>query len=456
MLLVLEAFCLDDKVLVSIEDNTVKKTANIGLLLINRVRAFGKIESIKVESNHSVIVSLVGDEYGKPEIHKDIIKISNIFDGIPQVTYIGGFQKGGFDDFPDVFEVDPRLGKIEDLKMCITEGVKHNAIVGIHDNYDDFSAINTHTDLSPVAIDEAGELWKGWIWAGGLSYIVSPWKYAKLGLMQERVKKTVELYGLKVSSHCDVLSAEVLRYDYDSRCPSSADKTIKGKLEIIKEYNKYGIDLTSENVMHPFVGHMGYALWTKSDRNESLFYQDRFIPLVYMIYHGYIGYAGISENKVDLLWNLVGGNGYFVEEKHTEPRHINWIYLQNLPTGMLFGRVISDIVEVGEKIEVIYDECTYVKVNFSNYKYEVVVDGQLIARDYTTFVPGFKEGSWLAYSMEGGKLIYPAPKAWKDGARIKGVVLTTEGEGEEVECHIENGSLCIEMKAEIPVRIRVL
>lgn len=58
--------------------------------------------------------------------------------------------------------------------------------------------------------------------------------------------------------------------------------------------------------------------------------------------------------------------------------------------------------------------------------------------------------------MEGGKLIYPAPKAWKDGARIKGVVLTTEGEGEEVECHIENGSLCIEMKAEIPVRIRVL
>ena len=93
-------------------------------------------------------------------------------------------------------------------------------------------------------------------YAGGLSYIVSPCKYAKLGLMQDRVKKTVELYGLNVSSHCDVLSAEVLRFDFDPQCPASADRSLKGKLDVIKEYEKYGIDLTSENVAHPFVGHM--------------------------------------------------------------------------------------------------------------------------------------------------------------------------------------------------------
>ena len=422
-IVVMESSCLDDKMMVAVKENQNGKRADLGIVMVNRVRAKRLMESIKVHSKHTVEIQLLDESWGSPswqaaarflqkdlkgrnspiykrallykhlatcgpepqsgqvkddspkpvvqltwakkftKILDEIRQYHNIFDGIPQVVYIGGFQKDGFDsDYPYVFDTDPRAGSVEDLRNCINEASKYNAIVGLHDNYDSCVA-GPYFDKDIICTDEEGNPWKGWIWAGGLDYIVSPYKYARSGLMQERVAKTVKLYGLKISTHIDVLSSELLRYDYDPKCPSSADWSVLGKYEVIDEYNKFDIDITSETLQHPFASRLGYSLWTRDNRKDILFPGEKYIPPTCMVYHGITGYCGTGGNKMEMLWSLVRGSNYFWEENHTNPIHIQWIYLQNIPLGLLYGRIIQDIHEADETIRVIYGEDTYIQVN---------------------------------------------------------------------------------------------
>ena len=55
----------------------------------------------------------------------------NLTDGYHQTVYLAGFQKGGFDNnYPEMFEVDPRCGRTtDDLKNALAEGRKYNANV---------------------------------------------------------------------------------------------------------------------------------------------------------------------------------------------------------------------------------------------------------------------------------------------------------------------------------------
>lgn len=512
-ILVIESSCLDDRLLVAIKETTSGKWADLGIAFVHRVRAKGALESIKVLSIHPVSIHMLDKTWGIPSwqaaarfLRKDLKpgrhdiyrralvykhlstygpqpkpgqvkedspravkqltwfkKFSqildetrqyfNIFDGIPQVVYIAGFQKDGFDTcYPFVYDTDPRAGTVEELRTCIREAVRYNAVVGLHDNYDSCVS-GPYFDPEIVCIDEEGGFWKGWIWAGGLDYIVSPNKYKKSGKMRQRVEKTVAMYGLHTSSHIDVLSSELLRYDFDPENPSSADSSIEGKFAIIEEYNRLGIDITSETLQHPFIGRLGYALWTRDNRKDTLFPGEKYIPLTYMVYHGTIGYCGPGGSKTEMLWSLVRGSFYFWEENHTDPTHIQWIYLQNLPLGMLHDKVMQEVVEEGEVIRVDYGNQSYVWVDFEKQSYRVVVDGNLVAADWTTFVPGFRKGSYLAYSLEGGEFRYPVPLIFGPAEKLNAVVLTFEGEGEKIPCAVENGQVKMNIPAKKPVRI---
>jgi hypothetical protein len=387
------------------------------------------------------------------EISEQVREMSNILDGMPQVSYIAGFEEGGFDNsYPYVFNTDQRAGTVEDLKNCIKDGRKYNAIVGLHDNYDDMP-LTKYYDPVIVSKDENGEPWLGWIWPSGLSHIVSPYKYVHTGLMQERVKKTIELYGIKASHHLDVLTSEPLRYDFDPAYPASADKSFKSKLEIIAEFNKYGVDITSESLTHPFVGHIGHALWPREDRNSELFKGDQYIPLVPFIYHGTIGYCGSAANDNELLWNLIRANKYFPSEDGITDKDIMSIYIQHIPVELFYNKKMESLIQDGETTKVVYDEKSYIQVNFKDKTYEVVCDGELIAKDWTTFTPGFSAGTYLAFSRDGGKLEYPLPSIFRNSVELNATTLTREGDGIELPCQIVNGNIILNMSKGVPVRI---
>lgn len=511
--LVMESTCMDDKLIIAVHENDKIRTANLGMVLLNRARGKGKVVSIPVENEHKITIELLdktwGDagwqsiakylrkdlqsknrdlyrrtliykclattgpqppaEYLTPnapnsvkqltvtrkftKIFDRVKKLYNILDSMPQILYIVGFQEGGFDNTnPYVFNTDRRAGTVEELRNCISEGKKYNAIVSMHDNYDDMY-FTKYYDKRIVCWDDEGNPWKGWIWAGGLSYIISPYKYAQLGLMQERVKKTVELYGINKSYHLDVLSSEPLRYDFDPSFPASADKSLKGKFAIIDEFNKYGIDLTSETLIHPFVGHIGFGWNSRNDTKTHLFTGDKYIPLIDMVYHGTILYSGDGRSNKGMLTGLIRGTISNPSEDFLNDESVKWIYLQNIPLGLLYDKKIEEINENKDVTTVVYDDKTFVKVDFKNNLYEVVVDGRTIAKDWTTFIPGFKKGSYLAYSLKGGKLTYSAPQGWNEQSKLRAVTLTWDGEGQELPCQIINGELMLDIPTNVPVRI---
>ena len=511
--IVIESTCLDDKLIEAVYETDKMRTANLGMVLVNRVRGRGKVVSIPVESDHKITIELLDKSWGEPgwqsvakylrrdltgknreiyrralfyktlatsgpqppegsvsedspypikrltyvhtfkDISKQIREMSNILDGIPQVSYIAGFEEGGFDNsYPYVFSTDQRAGTVEDLKDCLKDGRKYNAIVGLHDNYDDMP-LTKYYDPRIAALDDEGLPWAGWIWPSGLSHIIAPYKYVQLGLMQERVKKTIELYGIKGSHHLDVLTSEPLRYDFDPEYPASAEKSFKSKLEIIDEFNKYGVDITSESLTHPFVGHIGHALWPREDRNTSLFTGDQYIPLVPFIYHGTMGYCGSAANDDELLWSLIRANKYFPSEDGITDKDIKAIYIQHIPVELFYDKKMESFTEDGRIMKVVYDDKSYIKVNLKDNTYEVVCDGELIAKDWTTFAPGFNRNTYLAYSRDGGKFDYPLPSELNNIKELHAVTLTREGEGKVLPCQVVNGHLILDMPQGVPVRI---
>lgn len=513
---VLESTCLDDRLIQSVYEDDQEKTEHLGMVLVNRVRGRGAIKSIKVESDHKITIAVLSADWGKPswqsvakylrrnlkgehrEIYRNALvykilategpeppagsvkpnapygvkrlqtarkfsripgevkKLYHLLDGMPQVLYIGGFQEGGFDNsYPYVYNTDPRVGSVAELRDCIASARKYNATIGLHDNYDDM-ALTKYYDPRIVSIDETGKPWKGWIWAGGLSHIISPYKYAKLGLMQKRVKKTVELYGLKTSEHLDVLSSEPLRYDFDSSCPASADRSMEGKIAIIDEYNKYGIDITSETLTQPFVGHIGFALWTRDNRAAQLFKAERYVPLIAMVYHGIIGYCGPSGADSLMLWNLATGSYYFPGEGFVREKDIGNIYLQQIPLGLFYDKKIDNFIQSADSIEVVYDKQNYIRVNFRDNSYQVVSNGEIVAKDWTTFAPGFKQDTYLAFSRAGGDFEYPLPRLFAQAGKLRAVTLTKDGVGTEIPCRIKNGNCVINMPAGTPVRVSIV
>ena len=514
--IVLESTCLDDKLIQSVHENASARTANIGMILVNKVLGKGKMASIPVESDHCITIDLLDESWGKPDwqnvakfMRKDLKgknrdlyrnalffktlatsgpeppigyvkedspfgvkrlqtiipfnKIKdltrqyyNIFDGLKQIHYIAGFLEGGFDNsYPYVFNTDQRAGTVEELKACIKDGKKYNAIVTMHDNYDTNVPGGNYYDERLSAIDSEGKPWLGWIWAGGIEHIIAPYKYKQLGLMQERVKKTVELYEIHTSYHLDVLSSELLRYDFDPKFPASADKSHKGKLAIVEEFNKYGIDVTSESLLHPFVGQIGHALHPREDRKTTLFKGDQHILLVPFIYHGTIAYCGQPKDEESMLFAMIRGSRVFPHEEGFTMQDVKTIYIQHLPVDVFYDKKMDRIEKFNDNTKVVYDANSYVVVNSKNRTYEIVNDGVVVGKDWTTFVKGTKPDTYLAYSVKGGDMVYDAPMGWTEKTKLKANTLSFEGIGNEVPFKIEGGKIKLAMPAETPVKISI-
>lgn len=79
------------------------------------------------------------------------------------------------------------------------------------------------------------------------------------------------------------------------------------KFDVIKEFEKYGITVTSEGLTHPFAGKIGYA-WRLNANENKLFTAEQIIPLTAMIYHGIVPYSGRGKEAVIFGANMVPGN----------------------------------------------------------------------------------------------------------------------------------------------------
>ncbi|GHU76743.1 hypothetical protein AGMMS49992_22950 [Clostridia bacterium] len=336
------------------------------------------------------------------QIKRNALALSAMTDGMRQILYIAGWQQGGFDtSYPEPYDAEPRCGGMDGLRDALSTDSNQNIHVSLHDNFDDIDA-SQFPDYPHTAIDERGEPWRGWLWAGGLTHIMGFGKYVKSGAMIARVNKMFELLPLlplQHTYHIDVLTAETCRYDFDTRCPSSAEDSFSAKMAIVSEFNSHGVDVTSEMLTHRAVGRIGYALHTRTDPGAVYYPGERFIPLDAMVYHGTIGYSAPSQDRRRMLWGLLIGAHTFYEEDITGETSISRYYLQHIPAVLLAEKTMTAFEDHGAVKRAWFGINSYVDADLVNERYTVCVDGAVVGKDFATLFEGPK--GYQAYSLTG-------------------------------------------------------
>ena len=241
----------------------------------------------------------------------DVIRqVHNVTGGMKQVCYFAYFQfEGGETGYPEMWSIYPPLGDKEMLRRVMDEARQYNAIVSFHQNLDVFDAhaalggrgvrrprhAGTHDRLllaSDAAPDDRH---------ARLSRAV-PQAYCQA---RERVRHQPDL----PPGH---LQRRTVRLRRQSRAPFCAYDFQQAKLEILKDFNEHGIDVTSENLTAPYVGRIGHV-WALF--NGGTFWKgEEAVPLGNFIYHGAASWnSGNARNTAAILESLILGGGASME-----------------------------------------------------------------------------------------------------------------------------------------------
>jgi len=382
-------------------------------------------------------------------------RFANLTDGAPQVAYLVGWQHSGHDTgYPDVFSVDERLGGLDALVRAMRDAGRFNCVLSFHDNYDDAYEGNPGWNPDLVARDATGELTKGGVWGGRQSYIINPCKYAQ-GAGKERIRRTLDMYPIRQTYHIDVLSAVPRRCDFNPLSPASGAQCLAGKIALVREFNRRGVDVTSEGFCAPFVGIIGHSWNLIRHADTPAFPGETPIPLIPFIYSGCATWGGAQPTNEDIPNALLYDAVFSTDFRHTDPAELfpNFYYLQAAPWFHLRGRTMTNYSTANNTRRAEYGPDTWVEINDAGHRYTVVADGRPVSVDFTSFTPNWRGDAWLAYSREGGMIDYPVPDTWPTAATVKAVALGPDGPGADIPVQVKEGHIRLDTLPETPYRV---
>jgi len=311
-------------------------------------------------------------------------------DSAGYVIYLLGWQYTGHDTgYPSVDKVNEALGGYDKLVNLITEARKYNVNVTFYDNYDDSYPKNPGWDPDVICRDPNGNLMRGGAWDGEQSYLISSYKYAvKSGL--DRVRFTLGRYPIKEAYFIDVLAGGYKggrKYDFNPKSPAGAIKNFEGKLMLLEEFNKRGVDVATEDFTGFFVGHVG-TFGDICAFDNIYFRGEEQIPLIPLIYHGKTSFGMKTTSQSFYARTFLYGQRAQkltnLRSQFTVPNYI----LDALPKQKLYGKTIKSYERYGDLERVTYEDGIVVEANIKTDRYSVVMeDGLVIARDYTSFAP---------------------------------------------------------------------
>lgn len=379
-----------------------------------------------------------------------IRKVHQLAPWLKQVVYLVGWQYRGHDTgYPATDQINPRLGGPDGLRRLATEAAKLNAILSYHDNFDDAYRDSPRWNESVIARDTRGELQQGGVWAGGQSYILAFKKYAAQGGV-ERVRRTAAQMPVRGSYHIDVLSAVPLRRDYNAAAPENSRDSLEGKFAILHEFNRLGIDVTSEGLTAPFVGRIGHS-WHLWRDDNSVFVADEAVPFIPMIYHG--GPTTYGRGKSTATYareNALYGATFSSDwTKHTSPHSMaEAVYLIVAPWTYLCDRKMQNYEQRDSLARVTYSADTFVEVNAKTGQWRVVADGVPIVENELAIVR--KGGGLAVYGQTARRASVGLPPA----LRNKPLKITNAATGEDLS---SRGKLLGEaVELDLPAREPVL
>jgi hypothetical protein len=394
-----------------------------------------------------------------------IRRVHNLTDGMRQVCYMTGFQYIGHDSgWPDVSVVYDAVGTKKGIRQAIVDARQYNAELSFHLNYDVFSDTSPLFEGKYVTRTSTGKIGGQGVWDGNQLYGLCIPAYRKQ--LTALLDKVIAEYGIRDTVHLDTYSCGPYVYDASPLHPTPAYDLTQAKLDFIKEFNKRGLDMTSEGLTDPYVGHIGHV-WALFDYGQTWEGEEK-IPFACFIYHGAISWNGghgfiplahfADKPGIEdaVLGTLVSGGGAGIEipDHDRNPLDVaDMLYLMQPPYNMLRNRKWTGYSRKDNIIRVDYaGEDSFIELDTAKPGYRVVVDGVTVAEDFTTVFQGPREGTLLAYSNTDRDLDWPAPKGWADGP-VPAVTLTQNGPGIRPTAKIENGRIRVALKAHQPVRL---
>ena len=376
---------------------------------------------------------------------------------------------------PQVFGVEGDImpeWPYEDLLRLFQEAEEsYNTFLGFNDDY-------THqlpgTDvydpnLNVIKEDGTPEGFSVTIPGFDVVFRMDPYDYATtMGI--DRVRNTLERYPIKKCHHMDSLSV-LFPKDHSLSSPSSRERNRRGVQLIVDEFDKFGVNVTSEGLTGQYV-QSGIGFFLNSPRWFSPSYSfgnQECIPLLAFICHGKTLYGLHEGNFSDLPCAqaqvyasleplLLGANsGAQINNRGIYDLEIDKFYLIDLPWMALNQRFMQDYQEQGSRRRITYDADTFVEVDYEQDTYTVQVDGRIIAENYTTCFPK-TENKFLIFSRDAKQISVTLPKKWlaQDRGIIQLHALTEDGLGDAIPFQISFGNLTFQAGAYTPYRLDLI
>ncbi|MDE3150489.1 MAG: hypothetical protein KGL37_13550, partial [Acidobacteriota bacterium] len=345
-----------------------------------------------------------------------IAEIAELTDGAPQIVHLWGWQFRGKDTgYPAVNTVDERIGGYDGMMRLMERARAHNATVTLSDNYDDAYKSSPAWDPAMIARRPDGQLWQSRAWTGEVSFIQGLAKYME-GPGLERVRYTCERYKLRHTTHIDVLSYYAIRNDWDPEHPASGIRNLRqGRYRVLEEFARHGVDVTSEGLRYPMIGHISCCWYAQTSETSPL--GGKPIPLLPLVY-GKSAVWGLSGGMRGepfdlrarhLFW---GANLHNIMRASTDRRQITDVfYLTIVPWLHLHQREIETFVRDGERTVTGLQGNSRIEIDWGKKTCRVVIDGASAANEEAVFCP-MGADRLCFYSLRAQELSAAWPAGW--------------------------------------------
>jgi hypothetical protein len=378
--------------------------------------------------------------------------MARLTDYAPQVAYISGWVYDGQDTgYPSEDVVNRSLGSYEELMSLMADSRRLNANVSVNVNYDDAYKSSPQFDPAFIAREPDGAIWKSRAWDGEDSYVVGMAKYVRGGWAKRRIEATMARYKLRDAMLIDAFSWFAIRNDWDREHPASGyTNLVDGKWEILDEFRRRGVNVTSEQFRYSMLGKL--ALSVNGPEPRECPFGGEQVPLTAIIYRKAAVFGdsgdGVFRPQQSLFWNSRPGVWY--EHKTDRKAMTDFYYLAVLPYNKFHLLDVETYAVRGTMREIGLEGDSKIVMDAASASYQVVLNGATIAIEEATTCP-LDENRVAFYSRAGGRLRYPVPRAWK-ASEITARALTIDGR-KPFPVRTEGGQIVVDCPARIPVMV---
>jgi len=396
------------------------------------------------------------------EVGQLVKRISALTDNNPQICYVSGWCEGGHDTgYPNIRKLNPLLGGEEAFAKLREESKKiYNTTVSFDDNYDDQYKNEFTTgvfDKDNIAKTVEGKLMTFNAWNGqDTSYITGMAHYMRPGGPgEQRVDYTATIYGIQNTLLIDAATWWSIRPDYDSNHPASAPTNLtEGKFKLFDRFQqKHGINITSELLRYPAIGHI--AMVCDGPKNEG---GNQFggagidVPFLAealrkSIYYGAPGGTQKPNSISDMLYNNSIRHGWL--KKDDSDSFISDIYYTNyIPWFKMHKLEILSFTRDGKNadIQLSGNSSVHISPESVTAKYQ----GNTIINNGDITCP-VDDHRIAFYSKSDKTLSFPLPKGVQESS-VKAVALYSDRR-KDVPVSIVNGEIEIRVSKQVPVMV---